>query len=124
MESPARRLSRTPELPTLHQLHALSSNDRAATRLYLGRAIAQSQYYAAILGSRWPLLELVQTSLPDTTENTIKIGSRPIKPCEKPVTRSVNTLPIWISGLSVGASMRAAEELLKGSESWNHPPDG
>jgi hypothetical protein len=76
VESPARRLSRTPESPTLHQLHALSSNDRAATRLYLGRAIAQSQYYAAILGSRWPLLELVQTSLPDTTENTIKIGSK------------------------------------------------
>ena len=48
MESPARRLSRTPELPTLHQLHALSSNDRAATRLYLGRAIAQSQYYITL----------------------------------------------------------------------------
>ena len=75
MESPARRLSRTPESPTLNQIHAGSDPSREALSLLFGRAIAQREFYEPIFASRRSLLELVQTSLPSEDDNPLKIES-------------------------------------------------
>ena len=80
MASTARQLNRASERSQLQQIHDGSDPSRAALRLLLGRALEQSEYYAPIVDSRRPLLELVQTSRQVDLENPIKIGSgvRPI----------------------------------------------
>lgn len=75
MASTARQLKRASERSQLQQIHDRSDPSRAALRLLLGRAIAQRQFYDPIFASRWPLLELVQTSLPSEDDNPLKTES-------------------------------------------------